>query len=462
VTLLQIYCLLAGLKKAACAFLVTLSVMLISNPATAPCQPLPPDQDETIDAEIQAEMIDSITATINRIYVYPDMAEKMEQHIREKFKNGEYKDITSAMQFTVKLTEDLREICHDRHLGVRFMVLDKEQQKMLTDTILTEKQRQKQYEEYAYNNFAFKRLEHLPGNIGYIDLHGFNDAYYGGQTAIAAMNFFANVDALIIDLRENGGGSPSMIQLISSYFFEDPVHLNSFYIRERDTIQQFWTQAYVQGKRLTDVDLYILTSSYTFSAAEEFTYNLKNLERATIIGETTGGGAHPVSSFYFENLNLGVRVPFGKAINPISGTNWEGVGIEPDIQTSKENALEVARLEAMKKILDGTSDEERRENLEWNIDHLNAILNPAAVDTSLLKRYAGSYGPRQVWYEDGELWYQREDRPKYRLIALSDDTFIMEDVDYFKLQFARDESGKVSEIIGHYQGGYKDNSPRDK
>jgi len=123
-----------------------------------------------------------------------------------------------------------------------------------------------------------------------------------------------------------------VIQLISSYFFADPTHLNSFYIRHEDTVEQFWTQAYVEGPRMTDVDLYVLTSSYTFSGAEEFSYNMKNLKRATIIGETTGGGAHPVDTHIWPKLNFGMRVPFGRAINPITGTNWEGTGVEPDIK----------------------------------------------------------------------------------------------------------------------------------
>lgn len=458
--LIHAYFLLAGLKKTFYALVLTLPFILTGNPTPANCQA--PGQDETIDAKAQAEIIDSVTATINRIYVYPEMAEKMEKHVRGKYKKGEYKEITSAAQFGNRLTEDLREICNDLHLGVRYIVLDEETQHMLTDTVFTPEQRQREFEELSRNNFGFSKLEHLPGNIGYLKLQGFNDAYYGGQTAIAAMNFFAHVDALIIDLRENGGGSPSMIQLISSYFFEDPVHLNSFYIRERDTIKQFWTQAFVQGSRLTDVDLYVLTSGYTFSAAEEFTYNLKNLERATIIGETTGGGAHPVSMFYFPNLHFGTRVPFGKAINPISGTNWEGTGIEPHIQVPEDQALEVARMEAMKKIVEKTDDEERKAYLQWDIDFLNATLNPAEVNEKLLKEYAGNYGPRRIWYEEGELWYQREDRPKYKLIAMSEDTFVMGDITYFKLQFVRDDSGKVDKIVGHYQGGHTDESPRDR
>jgi tetratricopeptide (TPR) repeat protein len=125
-------------------------------------------------------------------------------------------------------------------------------------------------------NNGFEEVKRLPGNIGYLRLNNFMQSYYGGGTAAAAMNFLANTDALIIDLRDNQGGSPTMIRLISSYFFDTPVHLNSFYIRKGDITRQSWTFSHVQGQRLSRTPLYILTGKKTFSAAEEFTYNLKH------------------------------------------------------------------------------------------------------------------------------------------------------------------------------------------
>jgi len=139
---------------------------------------------------------------------------------------------------------------------------------------------------------------------------------HAGGTAVAAMKFLGNCDAVIIDLRDNGGGSPSMIQLISSYFLDESTHRNSFYIRKTDEMKQFWSYEHVDGKRLTDAPVCILTSNYTFSGAEEFTDNMKNLERATIIGETTGGGAHPTERKLFAGLCVKISVPFGRAVNP--------------------------------------------------------------------------------------------------------------------------------------------------
>ena len=188
------------------------------------------------------------------------------------------------------------------------------------------------------NNFGFRKVERLAGNIGYLDFRGFASPDQAGATAIAAMNFLAYCDAIIVDLRQNGGGDPAQIQLISSYFFDEPVHLNDLYARAKDTTENYWTLPYVPGPKAAGADLYILTSARTFSGAEEFTYNMKNLKRATVIGETTGGGAHPTGTRIVQTDFI-LRVPFARAINPVSKTNWEGTGVAPDIAVPGRGSL---------------------------------------------------------------------------------------------------------------------------
>ncbi len=439
-------------------------VLIFFLPLTAGAQVTPGSEEAKVDAAWKAEVIDSVLETLDKNYVFPDVAEKMVKHIREKQKAKAYKDIDDAFEFSEQLTNDLREICKDRHLGIRFMPGITEAD-FKPDSLLSDEERKQQEDErirdMRFENFGFYKLERLEGNVGYLDLRGFNPAEYAGATAVAAMNFLSNSDAVIIDLRENGGGSPSMIQLISSYFFDEPTHLNNFYYRPADSIQQFWSQAYVQGPRMTDLPLYILTSSYTFSAAEEFTYNMKNLERATIVGETTGGGAHPVDGFGFVNLKTMLRVPIGRAVNPITGTNWEGTGIDPHIAVSKDEALDRTHVEALKKIREGVDEENVKARYTWVIETKETLDNPATVSIDLMKKYAGAYGPRMVTLEDGELYYQREDRPKYKMIPMSDDTFIFADIPYFRLQFVADETGKITEVIGLYDNGRTDLSPRN-
>lgn len=175
-----------------------------------------------------------------------------------------------------------------------------------------------------------------------------------GPTAIAAMNFFANVDAIIFDLRDNGGGDPAMIALISTYLFDQPTHLNDIWTRKTGESKQYWTLPSVPGKLLPAVPAFVLTSSRTFSGAEEFSYNLKNLKRATIVGETTGGGAHPVSGQRIDDRFV-IGVPFARAISPITKTNWEGTGVEPDVKVAAADALATAQRLAAERLATGSS-----------------------------------------------------------------------------------------------------------
>jgi hypothetical protein len=411
-----------------------------------------------IDDMTKAAIIDSLSKALNDIYVFPDVAKQMEKKMRADLRRHVYRDITTYEEFTARLTEDLLETSHDRHLRVNYS--PEPPAGLVEEDSLTEDAQRRMVEQFARTNFGFVKLERLAGNVGYLDLRGFHDAAWAGKTAVAAMNFLANSDAIIIDLRKNGGGQPSMIQLISSYFFEEPVHLNSFYIRDEDTMHQFWSHAHVEGPRMADTPLYVLTSSNTFSGAEEFTYNMKNLERATIIGETTGGGAHPVRLVRFADLGISVALPFGRAVNPITGTNWEGTGVEPHIEVAPERALEVAHLEALTLLANRAPDEERRRELEWAIGGAEALIDPPAPDPDLLKTYAGVYGPRKIAYQDRVLYYQREGNARMKMIPMSDNTFMFDEIDFFRVEIGTDEAGSPTCIIGHYANGFTDRTPR--
>jgi len=291
-------------------------------------------------------------------------------------------------------------------------------------------------------------------------LRYFSGTREAGPTAAAAMNFLANTDAVIIDLRQNGGGDPATIQFISSYFLEDYTHLNSFETRGEDTLQQFWTLPYVPGKPMHATDLYILTSQRTFSAAEEFTYNMKNLKRATLVGETTGGGAHP-GGHQIVNDNFLVWVPTGRAVNPITRTNWEGKGIQPHIEVDKEEALITAHRTALEKLAEKPEDQDRKSNMKWVLETLKAKENPASVDESVLKKYVGKYTRGEVVLEEGELWLKAGSR-KMRMIPLSETYFIPEGESSVRLEFTPDKTGKAYGVTLHFQDGGKEIVKRAK
>ncbi|HKP84898.1 MAG TPA: S41 family peptidase [Blastocatellia bacterium] len=319
--------------------------------------------DMTLDQTTRSAVIEGALKNLNDYYVFPETAKKMEQAIRDRAQKKEYDQITSAKALADALTAHLQEVSHDKHLRVRYSHEAIPERKVQAEP--TAEEREQFLKFLRMTNFGFEKVERLTGNIGYLDLRGFTPAEFGAETVVAAMNFLANTDTLIIDLRRNGGGDPAMVALISSYLFNsEPVHLNDLYWREGDSTRQWWTLPYVPGKRYGDKkDVYVLTSKYTFSAAEEFTYNLKNLKRATIVGETTGGGAHPGGTRRI-NEHFMIWVPSGRAINPYSKTNWEGTGVKPDVEVPADQSLKVAQVAALNKLIEKTQDAQRKEQLK--------------------------------------------------------------------------------------------------
>jgi hypothetical protein len=300
-----------------------------------------------IDAATRARVIDGAITQLNESYVFPETAKKMEEGVRARQKRGEYDSITDGGALAAKLTDNFQEVSHDKHLHVNYSPVKLPERPEGANPSPEEvAQYRKQMERM---NCGFEKVEHLSGNIGYVKFNMFADPDVCGPTAVAAMNFLGNVDAIIFDLRENGGGDPKMIALISTYLFEKPTHLNDLWERKGDATHQYWTLPYVPGKRLEDKPVYVLTSKQTFSGAEEFSYNLKNLKRATLVGETTGGGAHPVSGHRIDDHFM-IGVPFARAINPISKTNWEGTGVEPDVKVLAGDALTTAEKLAQEKV----------------------------------------------------------------------------------------------------------------
>jgi len=360
-------------------------------------------------------------------YVFPETGEKFAAQIQARLTQGAYDAITDAHVFAQTLVADLYEVAIDLHLTVQYdpawaerLAQPKPEGDAAPDFLRLVALRE--------NNYGFRKVEQLAGNIGYIDLRMFIPSEYGGETAVAAMNWVANTDALIFDLRQNRGGNPSMIQLITSYLFPpEPKHLNSFYVRRANTSQQFWTLPHVPGRRMPDVPVYVLTSGRTGSAAEEFTYNLKNMRRATIVGETTIGAAHP-TDFRAVGEGFVLGLPYGRAVNPITETNWEGVGVEPDIAVPAEDALKTAHLHALERLIAASPDEERTRRLQWDWQTVQSAYNPVLVDETILSRYVGEYGNREFRLENGAPVLKLKTHGTcYKLTPLTETLFAMDE-----------------------------------
>ena len=294
-----------------------------------------------IDAATRKRVIEGSIAKLDSSYVFPDVAKEMGAAIRGRLQRGEYERVTNGMVFASMLTDHLREVSRDKHLRVNFTPR--------RDPPGNDRGgrgepggREQFRREMERENCGFVKAELLPDNVGYLKFNFFGDPEVCGATASAAMNFLANADALIVDLRDNGGGDPAMVAYVSSYLFSKRTHLNDLWTRRTNETREFWTRD-VPGNRFGDQKpVFVLTSRRTFSGAEEFSYNLKSLKRATIVGETTGGGAHPVAGQRVDAQFM-IGVPFARAINPITKTNWEGTGVEPDVRVPASDALATAQ-----------------------------------------------------------------------------------------------------------------------
>jgi C-terminal processing protease CtpA/Prc len=314
----------------------------------------------------------SAIALLNESYVFPDLAKAVEADLNKKLKAKTYADMTDAEAFAKALTSDIQAVTKDRHIKVRYSPTPLPERAKMHEPTEAEMAAEiaAQTLQMQKDNFDIARVERLPGNIGYIDLRGFAYPALAGDAIAAAMSLVAHTDALIVDLTKNRGGHPPTVALMISYLLDDRTHLNDFYHRTSNTTTQQWTYDYVPGKRFGGTKpIYVLTSPRTFSGAEEFAYNLKHLKRATIVGETTGGGAHPGG---YERLNnhFTLFVPQGRPINQVTKTNWEGAGVEPDVKVAAADALRTAQLIALKKLKPAERDSSALKQIDDRITEL--------------------------------------------------------------------------------------------
>ncbi|REK91410.1 peptidase S41 [Streptomyces inhibens] len=291
-----------------------------------------------------AEIIDSALGRIVADYVFPQRAAEADRAIRGRLAAGEY-DALSGAAFCEAVTAHLQEACPDKHL--RLLWQDEPQS---TEPADDDAGRAAFLALLRAENQGISRVEHLDGNVGYLDVRRIADAGEGGRAIGAAMELVAHTRALILDLRECLGGAPDGAAMWCSYFFPDgQVHLNDIYERATDSTRQYWTASHLPAPRYLDRPVYVLTSATTFSGGEDVAYTLQAYGRAELVGETTRGGAHPTNRHPVTE-HITVTVPTARTINAVTGTNWEGVGVQPDRAVAADKALDVAYEEAIRRL----------------------------------------------------------------------------------------------------------------
>ena len=280
-------------------------------------------------------------------YVFADAGDRLATEIESRLRGGAY-DALDGAALAERFTADLQAASHDKHLRI---IYSPDAPPSATPRPDDAQRRARIVKAGARINYGIRKAEVLPGNIGYLAIDGFwHLEYGGGDTVAAAMEFLGNTDALVIDLRESSnGGDPEMSVLIESYFFPTSVHLGDFYSRATNETRQWWTHAYVPGPRYVDKPVYVLTSTRTFSAGEGFAYNLQAFKRATIVGERTAGAAHPEDEHPLGD-GFTIELPFARGMNAVTKTDWEGSGVQPDIATTADAALDRALAEARQRL----------------------------------------------------------------------------------------------------------------
>jgi C-terminal processing protease CtpA/Prc len=329
-----------------------------------------------MDAKTRAETMASLTQALRSAYVFPDVGDAVAKMLEERHARGEYDAITSAKAFSDVLTKQMSEVAHDQHLSVDYsagvlppMPVSKGGEPPPSPCATCE------LRQARASNYGFESVERLNGNVGYLKFVNFTGADGGDAVAAGAMALLANTNALIIDLRDNHGGGPSIFELLTSYFFTSPVHVMDFAFRiagRRDyKVTQTWTLPAVPWPRYVDKEVYILTSPRTFSVAEAFTDALHTQKRATVVGEITGGGANGGGPYRLGD-HFFASMPMAYFENPVTKSNWEGQGITPDVKVPERDALSTAQRLALQHLIDKTTDQQTLRALKQALAALDA------------------------------------------------------------------------------------------
>lgn len=316
-----------------------------------PAVPAPQPVSIILNSADRQQLVRSITEHLHKSYVLPDTAKQMSAALQDHLKHGEYDSITDSVAFAARLTADLQNVSHDRHLRVEYIAEKLPQEKDPPNAEAAEMYR----DSLDRTNCGFRHAEILQGNIGYVQLNYFGPRDVCAAAAAVAMKAVSHAEAIIFDMRQNHGGDPGMVALLASYLFDQPTHLDDLYSRWDHKTTHYWADPKTVTDLMPTQPVYVLTSRGSFSGAEQFCYDLRNLRRATIIGERTGGAAHPTRNRRLADHFL-IAMPEYRYINPVTHGDWEVEGVTPDVSVSPWNALVIARKLAINRLEAGVAD----------------------------------------------------------------------------------------------------------
>ena len=388
------------------------------------------------------ELIYSISDSLNKHYIFPDKAESISTYLHAQLKSNVYAQLLSDPQkLADQIGKDISTVYHDPHMRIQYDPGFNAQ--VAYNPTPEELQQVKKY--WKDNNYSFKKAEVLPDNIGYLSFNLFVDDIKAAKRTIkAALTFLSNTDAIIIDLRDNMGGDPKMVSQIESYFFNQKTQMNSLINRSTmDTVFLYADPSKADGLYLP-MPVYILTSQHTFSGAEDFSYGMQVAKRAFIVGETTGGGAHPQMPFSV-NQGFVMYIPFARSENPITHTDWEGTGVIPDVKIASDKAFNKAQELIFRDDLARATDQKTKNKYLYFINSLLEHDEKELLPVNKLMPYVGVYGDLIIYLDKDKLYCRNNNNAGVtELKQLSNNLFVL-DKDA-QIEFKKNSQGQVSAI----------------
>jgi retinol-binding protein 3 len=396
--------------------------------------------------------VESIATIVDDEFFDAERAHSIAEALRAELQAGDFDAVTDPVDLASALSERLAR--EDHHFSVQYIGLEAVAEAMQPAPDQADEPARDPLRGMKRANFGFAEVSILPGNIGYIDMRSFAPIGPARETATAVLNFVANTDAVIFDMRRNHGGAPGMVQFLISHFLaaEPETIINTFVSRDFETPQLMRSIADHPAGHRPDTPLVVLTSRNTGSAGEAFPYHLQALQRATIIGETTAGAGNPGGT-YLTDEGYSLFVSTSSARNPVTGTNWEGTGVSPDIEVAADDALDTALLGLYDELIAANADQDEVADLGWTRDTLQATHHPVALTGGQLDHYAGSYGNRIIAVEGDHLTYMREGGSPKALLAIGDDRFSLPGEASYQFRFIRDGDAPASRLVIEIAGG---------
>ena len=406
----------------------------------APCLCI--GQTTTKDPVSIRQLIDSLNVRLNNNYVFREKAERISLFLQSQLNKNVYAPyLKNPQKLAEQIEKDIAKIHHDPHLHIYYDpgFVAQENTKPSEEEINQVKNFWKE------QNYSFPKVEILPGNIGYLPFNGFVDDIESARPTIySGLKFLANTRAIIIDLRENQGGSPEMVSQIESYFFKEKTHMNDLINRSaKDTTVYYADPAKADSLHLA-MPVYILTSHKTFSAAEDFSYGMQHAKRARIVGEITGGGAHPQMPF---SIGQGFvsAIPFARSYNPITKTDWEGTGVIPDVRVDADKAfLKTQELIFTEQLRVAKSEKEKHKS-EYYLRSIIPTKEATNIPSKLLKQFTGHYPDVTIYLDKNKLFCKNNHNRKVsELKHIVNNLFVLEE--NAQIEFLKDGTGRYSSV----------------